>query len=258
MVCFTQGILRALPPRELDGVIAHELAHIKHRHMLVGTVAATMAGAIAMIASIARWGFIFGGGRDDGDNPLGMLVMAIVAPLAAVIIQMAISRRNEFQADRTGGEITGDPMGLAGALKRLESGARRIPMDVNPAGASLAIVNPFAGRRRGLTSLFHHPSPHRGACRRPQSPGDRETVGDPVQPFPALWSAVRSRRRPRRLSPAAPERGRRSGARRRTGSRRRRAGRRRRRSRAHLGTRERTSSSNAASRFRRRNRRRDV
>ncbi|MXW55118.1 MAG: M48 family metalloprotease, partial [Gemmatimonadales bacterium] len=119
VVCFTQGILRALPARELDGVIAHELAHIKHRHMLVGTVAATMAGAIAMIASIARWGFIFGGGRDDGDNPLGMLVMAIVAPLAAVIIQMAISRRNEFQADRTGGEITGDPMGLAGALKRL-------------------------------------------------------------------------------------------------------------------------------------------
>lgn len=175
VVCFTQGILRALPPRELDGVIAHELAHIKHRHMLVGTVAATMAGAIAMIASIARWGFIFGGGRDDGDNPLGMLVMAIVAPLAAIIIQMAISRRNEFQADRTGGEITGDPMGLASALKRLESGARRIPMEVNPAGASLAIVNPFAGRRRGLTSLFttHPPTEERVAALRAQAAGER-------------------------------------------------------------------------------------
>ena len=175
VVCFTEGILRARPPRELDGVIAHELAHIKHRHMLVGTVAATMAGAIAMIASIARWGFIFGGGRDDGDNPLGMLVMAIVAPLAAIIIQMAISRRNEFQADRTGGEITGDPMGLAGALKRLESGARRIPMEVNPAGASLAIVNPFAGRRRGLTSLFttHPPTDERVAALRAQASGTR-------------------------------------------------------------------------------------
>ena len=181
VVCFTQGILRALPPRELDGVIAHELAHIKHRHMLVGTVAATMAGAIAMIASIARWGFIFGGGRDDGDNPLGMLVMAIVAPLAAVIIQMAISRRNEFQADRTGGEITGDPMGLAGALKRLESGARRIPMEVNPAGASLAIVNPFAGRRRGLTSLFttHPPTEERVAALRAQAAANRAAQADP-------------------------------------------------------------------------------
>lgn len=181
VVCFTQGILRALPPRELDGVIAHELAHIKHRHMLVGTVAATMAGAIAMIASIARWGFIFGGGRDDGDNPLGMLVMAIVAPLAAVIIQMAISRRNEFQADRTGGEITGDPMGLAGALKRLESGARRIPMEVNPAGASLAIVNPFAGRRRGLTSLFttHPPTEERVAALRAQAAANQAAQADP-------------------------------------------------------------------------------
>ena len=176
MVCFTQGILRALPPRELDGVIAHELAHIKHRHMLVGTVAATMAGAIAMIASIARWGFIFGGGRDDGDNPLGMLVMAIVAPLAAVIIQMAISRRNEFQADRTGGEITGDPMGLAGALKRLESGARRIPMEVNPAGRVARDRQPVRGAPPGAHLPVHDAPADRGACRRPESAGRRPKV----------------------------------------------------------------------------------
>jgi len=175
VVCFTQGILSGLPDRELDGVIAHELAHIKHRHMLVGTVAATMAGAIGMIASIARWGAIFGSSNDDGDNPLALLVMAIVAPLAAVVIQMAISRRNEFQADRTGGEITGDPMGLARALRRLEQGAGRIPMNVNPAGAALAIVHPFGGMRRGMTTLFrtHPPTEERVAALRQQADGVR-------------------------------------------------------------------------------------
>jgi len=162
VVCVTAGILRALPPRELEGVIAHELAHIQHRHMLVGTVAATMAGAIAMLASIARWGLIFGGfgGRDDRDqNPIALLVMVIVAPLAAAIVQMAISRQNEFQADATAARITGDPEGLAGALQRLEANARRIPMDVNPAAAQLAIVNPLAGvRGQAFLGLFRtHP-----------------------------------------------------------------------------------------------------
>ena len=109
VVCVTAGIVRALPPRELEGVIAHELAHIQHRHMLVGAVAATMAGAIAMLASIARWGLILGGfgGRDDrGDNPVALLIMAIVAPVAAAIIHMAISRQNEYQADATAARIT--------------------------------------------------------------------------------------------------------------------------------------------------------
>lgn len=163
VVCFTQGILKLLPVEELEGVTAHELAHIKHRHMLVGAVAATMAGAITMVASIARWGMIFGGfgGRDsDGDsNPLALLALIIVAPIAAMIIQFAISRQNEYQADRTGAEIAGRPMGLASALRRMESYAKQIPMDVNPAAAQLAIVNPLSGRRgMGIMGLFStHP-----------------------------------------------------------------------------------------------------
>jgi heat shock protein HtpX len=159
VVCMTAGILRLLPPRELEGVIAHELAHIKHRHMLVGTIAATMAGAVAMIASIARWGLILGtGGRNRDQNPLALLVMVIVAPLAAMIVQMAISRQNEFQADATAARITRDPMGLADALQRIEGYARRIPMDVNPAAAQLAIINPLSGSGRALIGLFRtHP-----------------------------------------------------------------------------------------------------
>lgn len=162
VVCVTQGILRLLPPRELEGVIAHELGHVKHRHMLVGTVAATMAGAVAMLASMAKWGLILGGfgGRDDrGSNPLGILVMAIVAPLAAMIVQMAISRQNEYQADATAAEITGDPHGLASALQHIEGYAKRIPMDVNPAAAQLAIINPLSGSRQMMIGLFRtHPA----------------------------------------------------------------------------------------------------
>ena len=157
VVCFTQGILQALDRDELEGVTAHELAHIKHRHMLVGTIAATMAGAITMLATIARWGAIFAGGRDGDRNPIAILAMSIVAPLAAVIVQMAISRQNEFQADRTAAEIVGTPQGLASALRRLDATAKQIPMDVNPAGAQLAIVNPFSGRG-GISKLFStHP-----------------------------------------------------------------------------------------------------
>ncbi len=158
VVCFTRGILQALNEAELEGVTAHELAHIKHRHMLVGTIAATMAGAVTMIAAIARWGLIFAGGRDGDRNPLAILAMAIVAPIAAMIIQFAISRQNEYQADRTAAEIVGSPNGLASALQRLDATAKQIPMEVNPAGASLAIVNPFSGRGRGLMGLMStHP-----------------------------------------------------------------------------------------------------
>jgi heat shock protein HtpX len=162
VVCVTAGILRTLNRRELEGVVAHELAHIQHRHMLVGTVAATMAGAIAMIGSMVRWGMIFGGfgGRDDeGQNPIAALVMALLAPIAAMIVQMAISRQNEFQADASAARITGDPTGLASALQRLEATAQRIPMDVNPAAAQLAIVNPLAGvRGQAFLGLFRtHP-----------------------------------------------------------------------------------------------------
>jgi len=161
VVCFTAGILRLVDRDELEGVAAHELAHIKHRHMLVGTIAATMAGAIAMIGRIVQWGAIFGMGRDDEDgNPIALLAMAIVAPIAAMILQFMISRQNEYQADRTGALISGQPLALASALRRLEAYAHRIPMEVNPAGAQLAIVNPLAGDRGlGLLRLFStHPS----------------------------------------------------------------------------------------------------
>lgn len=166
VVCVTAGIVKLLPPRELEGVIAHELAHIKHRHMLVGTIAATMAGAVAMLASIVRWGAIFGmGGRDDrGQNPIALLAMAIVAPLVALIVQMAISRQNEFQADATAAHLTGDPAGLAGALRRIEAYASRIPMQVSPAAAHLAIINPL-GRAQAFANLFrtHPPTEQRVA-----------------------------------------------------------------------------------------------
>lgn len=169
VVCVTAGIVKMLPPRELEGVIAHELAHIKHRHMLVGTVAATIAGAIAMLASIARWGMLLGGigGRGNRDeNPLVMILMLIVAPIAAVIVQMAISRQNEFQADATAAQMTGDPGGLASALRHIEEYAKQIPMAVNPAAAQLAIVNPLSGSRRPpLSGLFstHPPTEERVA-----------------------------------------------------------------------------------------------
>jgi heat shock protein HtpX len=162
VVCCTEGILQLIGSDELEGVIAHELAHIKHRHMLVGTIAATMAGAIGMIGSIVKWGAIFGGygGRDRGRGGFELLAMAIVAPIAAMVIQMAISRQNEFQADETGARISGKPRSLASALIKLDGYAHRIPMQVNPAAAHLAIVNPLAAiDGRGIMRLFStHPA----------------------------------------------------------------------------------------------------
>ncbi|MEX2532024.1 MAG: zinc metalloprotease HtpX [Gemmatimonadota bacterium] len=161
VVCVTTGLMKLMDRKELEGVIAHELAHVKHRHMLVSTVAAAMAGAIVMIA---RWGIFFGG-RDR--NMVVMILLMILAPIAAMIVQMAISRTNEFQADRTGAEIAGAPDGLASALGRLEGYANRIPMDVNQAGASLAIVNPLrGGTARTFGKLFstHPPTEERIAA----------------------------------------------------------------------------------------------
>ena len=161
VVCVTTGIMQLVSREELEGVIAHELAHIKHRHMLVSTVAATMAGAIAMIGNIVKWGAIFGGFRgDEDDSPVALLAMAIVAPIAAMIIQLAISRANEFQADRTAAEIVGRPDGLANALRKLEAYAHRIPMDVNPAAAQLAIVNPLSALRGGGVMKLFSTHPH--------------------------------------------------------------------------------------------------
>ena len=159
VVCVTLGLMEALNERELEGVIAHELAHIKHRHMLVGTIAAGMAGAIALVGTILRWGIIFGTGRDGDENPLAMLAMAIVAPIVAVIVQMAVSRQNEFQADATAVRIMGDKQGLQSALQRIEAVAKQVPMQVNPAGAHMAIIKPFtSGRGAALSGLFRtHP-----------------------------------------------------------------------------------------------------
>lgn len=164
VVCVTEGILELIDKDEMEGVIAHELAHVKHRHMLVGTVAATMAGAIGFLATMARWGAIFGGGRDGDRNPIGLLVAALVAPIAAMIIQFAVSRQNEYQADRTGALICGRPISLADALRKLDAYAHRIPMEVNPAAAQLAIVNPLAALKGGgVMALFstHPPTEER-------------------------------------------------------------------------------------------------
>ncbi len=161
VVCVTRGLMRVVDRVELEGVIAHELAHIKNRDMLLQTITATMAGAISSLASIAQWGMILGGGRssdEEGGNPLAALAMIIVAPIAAMLIQFAISRQREFKADAVGAEIAGRPQGLAGALQKLDAYAKRIPMDVAPAMAPLAMVNPLAGAG-GFSSLFStHPS----------------------------------------------------------------------------------------------------
>ena len=163
-VAATEGILRLLGDRELEGVIAHELAHIKHRDILIGSIAATAAATIMMVAGMARWAFIFGfGGRDErGDsNPLAMLAMAILAPLAATMIQMAISRSREFAADRRAAQIVGSPYGLADALRKIDAAARRVPLDANPATAHMFIMKPFSVR--GMAALFstHPPTEQR-------------------------------------------------------------------------------------------------
>jgi heat shock protein HtpX len=159
-VAVTQGILRTLSMDELRGVLSHELAHVKHRDILVGTVAATIAGAISMLASMAQWAMIFGGGRvssdREGGNPIAGLAMMIVAPIAALMIQMAISRSREFAADEGGAQISGNPLSLANALRKLELKSEQIPMNANPATAHMFIVSPLHGG--GLSSLFStHP-----------------------------------------------------------------------------------------------------
>lgn len=159
-VAATTGILRVLSREELMGVMAHELSHVKHRDILISSIAATVAGAITYLAHMAQWAAMFGGGRDrdeEGGGLLGMLVMAIVAPLAALLIQMAISRSREYDADKGGAEVSGNPLYLAGALRKLEMANRQIPMEgATPATAHMFIVNPLTGG--GLMSLFStHP-----------------------------------------------------------------------------------------------------
>jgi heat shock protein HtpX len=160
VVAVTQGIMRILSREELAGVIGHELAHIKHRDMLTGTIVATIAGAISMLAQMAQWAMLFGGRRDDEEgssNPIVAIVMMIVAPIAAMIVQMAISRTREYEADKGGAQISGNPSGLANALLKLERGSQIVPMEnARPATAHMFIVNPLTGG--GLMNLFStHP-----------------------------------------------------------------------------------------------------
>lgn len=160
-VAVTEGIMRLLSEDELAGVLAHELGHIRNRDTLIMTVAATLAGAITMLAHMAQWGAIFGVGRRDGEengggSVLGLLFMAILAPIAATLIQLAISRSREYFADSTGAGIAGSPSGLARALEKLHYASQRVPMEANPATAHLFIVNPLTGG--SLTNLFStHP-----------------------------------------------------------------------------------------------------
>jgi heat shock protein HtpX len=163
-VAVTRGILDILDWNELRGVLAHEISHIGNRDILIGSVAAAVAMGITFIARMAMWGAMFGGaGRSDddegGNNIFGLLAMAILAPMAAMVLQMALSRSREFEADRTGARLIGDGEPLARALEKLEIGARRIPMDIDPAHAQAFIVNPLTGRKAQFSNLFRsHPT----------------------------------------------------------------------------------------------------
>lgn len=157
-VAVTTGILRILSKEELEGVIAHELSHIKNRDILVATIAAAIAGAISYLAQMAQWAMIFGGrDRDEeGGNPIAAIVMMIVAPIAAMLIQLAISRSREYGADESGAKICGNPIYLANALKKLHMASQRIPMEANPATSHMFIVNPLTAD--GFARLFStHP-----------------------------------------------------------------------------------------------------
>lgn len=165
-VAVTQGLLQQCPADEVRGVLAHELAHVKHRDILIGSVAAAVATAISFLANMALWAGMFGGGDDeDSPNPIVLLLTAILAPMAASVLQMALSRAREFEADRGGAEILGDPMPLARALRRLDATSNAIPMDISPQQATAYIVNPLSGRKVEFGRLFltHPPMEERVA-----------------------------------------------------------------------------------------------
>ena len=172
-VAVTQGLLQVVDENELRGVLAHEISHVANRDILIGSVAATVALAITFLARMVMWGAIFGGGggdRNRDNNVFGMLAMAILAPLAAGLLQMALSRSREYEADRSGAELIGTGEPLASALLKIESYARQVPMDVDPAHATAYIINPFAGRKVSFANLYssHPPTAERVARLRHQ------------------------------------------------------------------------------------------
>jgi heat shock protein HtpX len=162
-VCVTQGALDLLDDDELQGVLAHELSHVANRDILIGSIAAAIAMALTLVARVAMWGTLFGGGRGRRGNPIGLLAMALLAPLAALVMQMAISRSREFEADRSGADLLGSGEALARALDRIDATARAVPMHVDPAHATAYIVNPLTGRRVAFAQLFatHPPTAER-------------------------------------------------------------------------------------------------
>lgn len=172
-ICVNQGLMRILDEEELYGVLAHEFAHVRNRDILISSVVAVMAGAITVVANIAQWGLMFGGfgGRDERDQGaggvIGGLLMIILAPIAATLIQLAVSRSREYEADHTGAEVSGDPVALASALRKLQRGAQTVPSETSPAFAHLYIVNPLSGG--GLGNLFSTHPPIEERIRRLES-----------------------------------------------------------------------------------------
>jgi heat shock protein HtpX len=162
-VCVTQGILQVLDRDELRGVLAHELSHVKNRDILIGSVAAAVALGITFVARIAFWGALFGGGDGEGGNAVGALLMMLLAPIAAGLLQMAISRSREYEADASGAHLVHDGEPLARALEKIEAYAKQVPMNVSPQQATAYIVNPLTGRTVEFANLFstHPPTAER-------------------------------------------------------------------------------------------------
>jgi len=201
-VAVTEGLLKLMGREELMGVLAHELSHVRNRDILIGSIAATLAGAIMLLANMARWSAIFGGGRRDseegggGGGGLALIAMSIVAPLAAMLIQMAISRSREYMADATGASFAGSPQGLASALEKLGAYSKRLPMDASPATAHMFIVNPLSGR--SLMSLFstHPPLEERiarlrgGRFEGPRAAAEASPPADRQAQARAMWDKL--------------------------------------------------------------------
>ena len=194
VVAVTDGLMRLMDEEELAGVLSHELAHVQNRDILIGSVAATLAGAIMVLASMARWSAIFGGMRGDDDDGgagiIGLIVMSVIAPMAAMLIQMAISRSREYLADSTGARIAGSPAGLARALNKLGTYSRRVPMHASPQTAHMFIVNPLTGGK--MASLFStHPPIEERVARLTGRPAGRGASPPPFRRHRGFENAAR-------------------------------------------------------------------